>query len=77
LRVQYDRVIIGGAVPAPGYALGVLVAFTAAMGLLDGVSIGAVYGEAGDTTCQMLTRFAGYPGKYCIPNRVAAANSNV
>jgi hypothetical protein len=54
LRLQYDRVIIGGAVPAPAYALGVLLTFTAAMGLLDGVSIGAVYGEAGDTTCQML-----------------------
>jgi hypothetical protein len=52
--MQYDRVIIGGAVPAPGYALGVLLVFTAAMGLLDGVSIGAVYGEAGDSTCQML-----------------------
>jgi hypothetical protein len=46
--LQYDQVIIAGAVPAPGYALGVLVVFTAAIGLLDGISIGAVYGEAGD-----------------------------
>jgi hypothetical protein len=43
--LQYDRVIVGDVLPPPGYALPLLVVITALIGALDGISIGAVYGE--------------------------------
>ncbi|WIA13866.1 hypothetical protein OEZ85_002438 [Tetradesmus obliquus] len=47
LLVVYDRVIVGEVLPPPGYALPLLIVITALIGALDGISIGAVYGEVG------------------------------
>jgi hypothetical protein len=42
--LQWDRVIIGVG-PAPGYALGLLLAVVTLNGALDGMAVGAVFGE--------------------------------
>uniref|UniRef100_A0A383W6Q7 Uncharacterized protein n=1 Tax=Tetradesmus obliquus TaxID=3088 RepID=A0A383W6Q7_TETOB len=47
LLAMYDRVIVGEVLPPPGYALPLLIVITALIGALDGISIGAVYGEVG------------------------------
>lgn len=41
---QWDRVIIGPGAP-PGYALHILLAVVTLNGALDGIAIGAVFGE--------------------------------
>jgi hypothetical protein len=81
--LQYDRVIIGEVLPPPGYALPLLIIITALIGALDGISIGAVYGEWGSCCCcgcgkEMLFGIAEeLPFDPCTGNSSSGSRSNV